>query len=158
MIIVGSCHFGFGKARLHLANLIGKHLDKHTEEDSSEELREGLCLSNLMRESVILGGDFNSEPGTSLESLQVSCFLGSMQRVNLPRWTTTGLNGNFSKKIQIDHVYISQDLSVLKGSAKALGEPSNPWGGEAQVSGPALVSGASDHVPVVVAVWSDAKC
>merc|ERR1712129_641468 len=104
-----STHFAWDGAapqRLHHAKLMGEHLQKG---------------------SLILGGDFNCQPGANLDALEASSFLGDAQRAPLPPGAMTGLSGDFSKQELIDHVYISQDLAVL--SATALATPASPWAG-----------------------------
>ena len=123
-----STHFTFSgnaEGRLHHANLIGEA---------------------VRGRSVVLGGDFNCVPGAQLEALESSTFLGSLLRA--PVDTATGLTSDFTREVCIDHFYISEDLG--KARAVALAEPSNPWGGNA--SHPAEVTGASDHVPIMVHV------
>ena len=123
-----STHFTFSgnaEGRLHHANLIGEA---------------------VRGRSVVLGGDFNCVPGAQLEALESSTFLGSLLRA--PVDTATGLNSDFAREVCIDHFYISDDLGEAR--AVALAEPSNPWGGNA--SHPAEVTGASDHVPIMVHV------
>lgn len=131
-IQVVSTHFTWDGAtdlRLNHAALIGKGLV----DDGS---------------NVILGGDFNCEPGKNLTHLEGHSFLGKMRHVQLPKGSMTGLSGDdFSKQEHIDHLYISKGMSVR--SAAALASPKSPY---AVSDGwqPAPVQGPSDHVPVVV--------
>ena len=124
-----SAHFAFdqkAKQRLHHADLI---------------------KDAVGNESLVLAGDFNCEPGPNLEALEASSGLfGSLKRIPLPEGSATGLSGDFTKQVCIDHFYVSADLPPPVG-AVALAQPASPWGGK--VTRPAKVSGSSDHVPVL---------
>jgi len=125
---VASVHFawdGNARARLRHAELLGDALGE---------------------ESAIIAGDFNCQPGRLLEALEGATFFRRLRRIALPPGSMTGLTGDFSKEVYIDHVYISPELGDAK--ALALGKPASPWGDKA--SGPANVTGASDHVPISV--------
>lgn len=132
-IQVVSTHFtwnGAAEQRIHHAALIGKSLPS----DAS---------------NVILGGDFNCEPGAHLEKLEGQSFLGKMNHVPLPSGSMTGLSGDFSKQERIDHLYISKDMAF--SNASALASPQSPYA-VSDGSQPAAVQGASDHVPVFAEV------
>ena len=58
----------------------------------------------------------------------------------------TGLSGDFEVQVCIDHVYLSPGITALGANATA--KPESPWRGE--VSRPAKVYAASDHVPMLV--------
>lgn len=92
--------------------------------------------------SVVFGGDFNSQPGVSLEQLESKTFLGGLRRAALQEGNATGLYKDFSKTEYIDHIYASRDWSPL--SSLALRKPCSPWDETGKVTAP------SDHVPVVV--------
>mmetsp|Transcript_39559 Transcript_39559/g.93144 ORF Transcript_39559/g.93144 Transcript_39559/m.93144 type:complete len:312 (-) Transcript_39559:24-959(-) len=135
-IQVVTVHFtwdGASKKRIDHANLIG---------------------SSLGDSSIIMAGDFNCEPGKSLQELEEKTFLGKLQRAKLQNDAPTGLTGDFSGEVAIDHVYTTSDLNVTWAIAQ--GAPQSPWGGSK--SRPAKVSRASDHVPILVKVLeSNAK-
>lgn len=128
-IKVVSTHFtwnGAAEQRLHHAKLLGEALPRAAE-------------------NVILGGDFNCEPGDHLQRLEGQSFLGKMHRVPLPKGTMTGLSGDFSKQEHIDHVYVSKGMAVNRAAAAA--SPRSPYAAS-DGSQPAEVQAPSDHVPV----------
>lgn len=127
--LVSSVHFtwdGMARQRQHHAKLVGEYIGHG-------------C-------SIVFGGDFNCTPGKKLAELESHSFLGGLQRAELPNRAATGLNGDFSRRVCIDHVYVSSDMEVLR--ADVLGTPGSPWGGQEEE--PATVQAASDHVPVLV--------
>lgn len=127
-VSVVSSHFTFDGApekRLHHMRILGEGLGK---------------------QSIVLGGDFNCQPGPLLDALASSTFLGDLQRAVLHPDEMTGLSGDFTKAVCIDHVYVPPSATVIK--AACLAKPFSPWDGK-DVQ-PAQVVAASDHVPVVV--------
>eukprot|EP00930_Biecheleria_cincta_P035417 TRINITY_DN24360_c0_g1_i1.p1 TRINITY_DN24360_c0_g1~~TRINITY_DN24360_c0_g1_i1.p1 ORF type:complete len:321 (-),score=40.46 TRINITY_DN24360_c0_g1_i1:169-1131(-) len=125
-----------------------KAVSGHFAFDGAKEKRSfhfGLLEKELDTSSVILGGDFNCQPGANLEELEGFSFLHYMQRAKLPQGIATGLNGNFSERVCIDHIYFSNDF--LLRSIAALDKPRSPWVAEGKE--PGKVTSASDHVPVV---------
>lgn len=132
-VSVVSSHFGFdGMAdkRLHHMQMLG---------------------GSLTNQTVVLGGDFNCAPGPNLDTLASSSFIGDLQRAVLRPDEMTGLSGDFSKAVCIDHVYVSPSATVIK--AACLAKPISPWDGKD--TQPAPVVAPSDHVPVVVAIAFD---
>lgn len=107
-----------------------------------------VCMlgERLAKGSVVLGADFNCQPGPHLDTLTSSSFLGDMQRALLHPDDMTGLSGDFEKAVCIDHVYVPPSATVLK--ATILAKPKSPW--DAQSAQPSPVVAASDHVPVLV--------
>mmetsp|Transcript_60348 Transcript_60348/g.113928 ORF Transcript_60348/g.113928 Transcript_60348/m.113928 type:complete len:303 (-) Transcript_60348:72-980(-) len=112
--------------------------DAASREHHAQLVGEGLKNAK----SVVFGGDFNSQPGVSLEQLESKTFLGGLRRAALDGGDATGLYKDFSRTEYIDHIYASRDWSPL--SSKALRKPSSPWDESGKVTT------ASDHVPVVV--------
>lgn len=101
--------------------------------------------------AVVLGGDFNCQPGAALQHLERgSAFMKRLQRAELSNNTMTGLRADMESMVAIDHVYVSKELPVQKAITLAM--PRNPWAGK--VSRPAKVIGASDHIPV----WVEVDC
>lgn len=113
--------------------------------NAPQRLRHAELLGAAIGDSsAVVAGDFNCEPGPHLAALESSSFLGRMRRLELQPGATTGLTGDFSAEVCIDHVYVSADLGPAQASATA--RPKKPWGGN--VTRPAKVAGASDHVPI----------
>jgi len=126
-VTVVSTHFmwdGGAEKRAHHCHLVGKAI-------------EG--------QDVIIGGDFNCDKGAPLDKLEKTTFFGELRRAELgPGDAMTGLSGDLTQEKCIDHIYASPGLVPLQ--PMALAWPKSPWSGE--FSGPANVSGASDHVPI----------
>jgi len=97
-------------------------------------------------QSIVLGGDFNAQPGKYLEDLEAKSFLGKLRRAELPEGRMTGLSGDFSTEVCIDHLYASVDFG--SPAARALAWPKPPWSGK--FTKPAKVAAASDHIPIVM--------
>ena len=133
---VVSVHFAggdnFGK-RIAYAQLIEDQLPK--------EIGKGEV-------SILLGGDFNCQPERGLKYLSEHTFICNLHRVKLSEKSMTGLSADFKTQVCIDHFYyyLSHSLEAKSEEARTLadqGEPKSPW-----TNG--TVSGASDHVPVLV--------
>eukprot|EP00928_Gymnodinium_smaydae_P078560 TRINITY_DN6266_c0_g1_i1.p1 TRINITY_DN6266_c0_g1~~TRINITY_DN6266_c0_g1_i1.p1 ORF type:complete len:351 (+),score=24.00 TRINITY_DN6266_c0_g1_i1:59-1111(+) len=126
---------------------------------------DGLALKRLQHvemiseyvgdKSIVLGGDFNSQPGTFLEEMEEqSSMFGGLKRAVLPEGSMTGLSGDFSRQVCIDHIYTSKDISHVR--AFPMGIPASPWAGlEGPQTHPANVTGASDHVPIYLELKLD---
>merc|ERR1711976_369674 len=101
------------------------------------------------RRLVVVGGDFNA--GTTphnefLPELEANTVFGGLKLAKLAPGTMTGLTGDFSAQVVLDHIYTSQDLEIA--SAHALAVPLNGGPYSMEGTGPADVIYASDHVPV----------
>mmetsp|Transcript_74201 Transcript_74201/g.143637 ORF Transcript_74201/g.143637 Transcript_74201/m.143637 type:complete len:340 (+) Transcript_74201:57-1076(+) len=105
-----------------------------------------LILDGLTPETeIVLGGDFNCNPGDQLDNLEVHpLFRDRLKRLPLQQDAKTGLSADMSREEILDYIYVSQGLEVLRSFATA--KPRPPWAGNA--TKPAKVYGASDHVPV----------
>lgn len=133
-LLAVSVHFtwdGQAPKRQRHAELIGRELEHN---------------KHVRGHSIILGGDFNCEPGERLSELESASFLGGLRRAELPDGRATGLSGDFSQTVCIDHFYTSRDLG--EPAAQVSAWPASPWGGK--VTRPAKVSAASDHLPVTI--------
>lgn len=99
---------------------------------------------------VIVGGDFNAgttPPNEHLSELEASTMFGSLTRAKLHPGTMTGLVGDFSAQVVIDHIYTSGGLGIASAYALATPLSGGPYSLEGY--GPADVVCASDHVPVM---------
>lgn len=99
---------------------------------------------------LIVGGDFNAgttPPNEHLAELEANTLFGSLKRAKLVPGTMTGLVGDFSAKVNIDHIYTSQQLEIASAHALAVPCEGGPYSMEG--SGPAEVVYASDHVPIL---------
>eukprot|EP00928_Gymnodinium_smaydae_P047560 TRINITY_DN31751_c0_g1_i1.p1 TRINITY_DN31751_c0_g1~~TRINITY_DN31751_c0_g1_i1.p1 ORF type:complete len:331 (+),score=26.08 TRINITY_DN31751_c0_g1_i1:45-1037(+) len=114
--------------------------------DAQKRARHVELISQYVGDkSVVLAGDFNSEPGKSLEEMEKgSSMFGRLKRAIFPEGSMTGLSSDLSEQVCIDHIYTSRDMSHVR--AFPMARPTNPWAG--RMSRPAKVSGASDHVPI----------
>lgn len=102
------------------------------------------------RRLLIVGGDFNAgttPPNEHLSELEANTLFGGLKRAKLAPGTMTGLTGDFSAQVVLDHIYTSQDLDIA--SARALAVPLNGGPYSLEGTGPADVIYASDHVPVL---------
>merc|ERR1712107_741293 len=98
------------------------------------------------RRLLIIGGDFNAgttPPTEHLPELEANTFFGGLKRAKLPPGTMTGLTGDFSAQVVLDHIYTSQDLDIVSAQALAVPLKGGPYSMEG--SGPADVIFASDH-------------
>lgn len=126
-----SAHFSWAEAaRLHLMGLLEPH---------------------ITGQSVILGADFNCEPGPLLDDLEETSCLGSLTRVVAQDEAPTGLSGDFKCKKCIDHCYVSHDV-YQHSWAFVQGVPASPYMCDSDSHGPAPVVKPSDHVPLVTVV------
>lgn len=110
------------------------------------------------RQCFIIGGDFNAgiiAPNEHLPELEANTFCGSLNRAKLAPGIMTGLVGDFSAQVVIDHIYLSQGLGIA--SSRALAEPLSGGPYSTEGSGPADIVCASDHVPVLMHVNVDSK-
>ena len=94
-------------------------------------------LQHLAPDLRVVAGDFNLEPGAELRALERS-FRASRA---VPDVCATGLAPDFASRRCLDHVLVSGRVC----RSAVLGVPQNPWGGPQ-----AQVTGASDHVPLMV--------
>lgn len=118
--------------------------------EQATQLLKALEYALAGQKHIIVGGDFNagSTPDNDyLPQLEGNTFFGGLQRAQLAPGTMTGLTGDFSKQVAIDHIYTSSGLGIE--SACALASPgSGPYSLEG--TGPADIVGCgSDHVPVL---------
>jgi len=118
-----------------------------------QAIRQMKLLEDVLTDQrpLIVGGDLNAgntPPNEYLPELEANTFFGSLKRAKLAPGTMTGLNGDFSAQVTIDHIYTSQELHIA--SARALAVPFNGGPYSIEGSGPAEIVYASDHVPVLV--------
>mmetsp|Transcript_25004 Transcript_25004/g.58052 ORF Transcript_25004/g.58052 Transcript_25004/m.58052 type:complete len:347 (-) Transcript_25004:246-1286(-) len=101
--------------------------------------------------AVILGGDFNCDVKRA-DKLAARVFGGDhlSTRAQLKPGTKTGMNGDFTTQVCIDHVYVTNEMVVLEADVR--GSPGSPWSWYDGTWLPTQVAAASDHVPLVVSV------
>jgi len=152
-ILAMSGHFvwdGEPEKRLHHLETLGQTIQEKYTPSAAASAEGGSSSSTTSAgpPSIILGGDFNCDIGKNLEKLEESStFLQSLQRSPLGENAKTGLSGDFSETVCIDHFYCSSDL-LPSIRTVALARPASPWAGK--MTRPAKVSGASDHVAILM--------
>ena len=107
-----------------------------------------LANDPAFKQAFVLGGDWNAAAqGKGLADLFAQTWLGARARLlALPHGQHTGLSGDFSKQVVIDHFAVSANGLGHISHVQALDMPRSPYGEGA----PAQVVGASDHVPLLL--------
>jgi len=109
--------------------LISIHCPFHEKEAERKELLKRVQEAAAGYNSVILAGDFNCSAGRYLDALaRENLCLSELSHAPLPPGTMTGLSGDFSAPICIDHAFRSPGLICQHAYTEQ--SPANPWGND----------------------------